>query len=87
MLVRTGADVAFVGSEEKGRFRLSARARPEACAETSLHLGQLMLGLAKRFEGAGGGHAGAASASGKGKLEQIKRAFLEELKELLKPKA
>ena len=87
MLVRTGADVAFVGSEEKGKFRLSARARPEACTETNLHLGQLMLGFAKRFEGTGGGHAGAASVSGKGELRQVKCALLEELKEFLEPKA
>jgi len=86
MLVKVGADVAIVGSEEKGKLRLSARARPEVCAETSLHLGELMAELGKLFRGAGGGHAGAASMGGEGKLEEAKKHALKILQEKLKPK-
>ena len=86
MLIKIGADVAIVGSEEKGRLRISGRARPEVCAETGLHLGELMAELGKLHKGAGGGHAGAASMSGEGKLEEAKKHALEILREKLKPK-
>jgi nanoRNase/pAp phosphatase (c-di-AMP/oligoRNAs hydrolase) len=86
MLVRIGADVAFVGSEEKGKIRLSGRARLEVLKATSLHLGEVMEALGKQFEGTGGGHAGAASMNGKGKLEDIKKQIFKILQEKLKPK-
>jgi nanoRNase/pAp phosphatase (c-di-AMP/oligoRNAs hydrolase) len=86
MLVRIGADVAVVGSEEKGKVRLCGRARQEILKTTGLHLGELMEELGKQFEGSGGGHAGAASMNGKGKLEEAKKHLLKVLQQRLKPK-
>lgn len=86
MLVRIGADAAFVGSEDKGKVRLSGRARLEVLKATGLHLGEVMESLGKQFEGTGGGHAGAASMSGKGKLEDVKKSLFKILQEKLKPK-
>jgi nanoRNase/pAp phosphatase (c-di-AMP/oligoRNAs hydrolase) len=86
MLVKIGADAAFVGSCEKGKVRLSGRARLEFLQSTGLHLGEVMESLGKLFEGAGGGHAGAASMSGKGELEDLKKSLFKILQERLKPK-
>jgi nanoRNase/pAp phosphatase (c-di-AMP/oligoRNAs hydrolase) len=81
MLVRTGADIAFVGSDEKGEFRLSGRARQELIKETGLHLGELMEEIGKQFGGSGGGHAGAASASGKGTFDEVKKQIFKMLQQ------
>jgi len=86
MFVRIGADAAFVGSNHKEKVRLSGRARHEVLKETSLHLGEIMESLGKQFEGSGGGHAGAASMNGKGKLEDVKKSLFKILQEKLKPK-
>ncbi len=86
MLVRIGADVAVVGSEEKDMVRLCGRARQEILKMTGLHLGELMEELGKQFGGTGGGHAGAASMSGKGKLEEAKKYLFKVLQQKLKPK-
>lgn len=86
MLTRIGADVALVGSEKKDKFRLSGRARQEILAKTKLHLGELMEELGKRFNGSGGGHAGAASMQGKGELGDIKKYMFKILQQKLKPK-
>ncbi len=85
MLVRIGADAAFVGSEEKGEVRISGRARQETLKLTELHLGELMEEMGKQFEGSGGGHAGAASMHGKGKLEEVKKYLFGLLQQKLKP--
>jgi len=82
-LLRLGADLSFVGSEEKGEFRISGRATPEICETKGLHLGMLMQEVAKTFEGSGGGHAGAASATGKGNLGEVKKFILKRLQEIL----
>ncbi len=86
MLVRIGADVAFVGSEEKGEVRVSGRARQKTLKLTGLHLGELMEEMGKQFEGSGGGHAGAASMHGKGKLEEVKKYLFGFLQQKLKSK-
>jgi len=86
MLVRIGADVAVVGSEEKGGIRISGRARQEVLKATGLHLGEFMEQLGKQFGGSGGGHAGAASMNGKGKLEEAKKYLFKALQQKLKPK-
>jgi len=39
--------------------------------------------LGKQFNGSGGGHAGAASVSGKGSLEEVKRQILKLLQQRL----
>lgn len=82
-LLRLGADLSFVGSEEKGEFRISGRASPEISEATGLHLGMLMQEVARAFEGSGGGHGGAASATGRGKLGEVKRFILKRLQEIL----
>ncbi|MCD6248092.1 MAG: DHH family phosphoesterase [Hadesarchaea archaeon] len=86
MFVKIGADVAVVGSEEKGEVRISARARSGVAAQTELHLGELMENLAKEFGGTGGGHAGAAAAVVNGKLEDVKEFALKALNKMLRPK-
>ena len=86
MLVRIGADVAFVGSEEKGKVRVSGRARQEILKLRELHLGELMEAMGKQFKGSGGGHAGAASMSGKGRLEEVKKHLFSLLQQKLNPK-
>ncbi len=83
MLVRIGADAAFVGSINKNEFRISGRAKPEFVKKTGLHLGELMEFLGKHFDGNGGGHAGAASVNGKGCLDQGKKQLLKLLKQQL----
>ncbi|MDI6819296.1 MAG: DHH family phosphoesterase [Candidatus Hodarchaeaceae archaeon] len=86
MLIRIGADVALVGSEDKGKIRICARAREGLCEETHLNLSDLMSELAKSFCGAGGGHAGAASMNGEGKLAEAKKQALQMLQRMLEPK-
>lgn len=86
MLVRVGADVAFVGSEDKDKVRMSGRARLDVVEKTGLHLGEVMEVLGKQFGGSGGGHAGAASMKGKGKLEELKKQLFKILQQKLKPK-
>jgi nanoRNase/pAp phosphatase (c-di-AMP/oligoRNAs hydrolase) len=85
-LLKLGADLAFVGSQNEGRVRVSARARPEVCERTRLHLGQLMIDSAKTFSGTGGGHAGAASFTGKASLAEVKNWLINKLYEHLVPK-
>jgi nanoRNase/pAp phosphatase (c-di-AMP/oligoRNAs hydrolase) len=85
-LLKLGADLAFVGSQNEGRVRVSARARPEVCERTRLHLGQLMIDSAKTFNGTGGGHAGAASFTGKASLAEVKNWLINKLYEHLVPK-
>ncbi len=83
MLLKLGADLSFVGSEEKGEFRISGRATQELCEATGLHLGSLMQEVGKAFGGSGGGHPGAASSSGKGSLREVKRFLLGQLEKVL----
>ncbi|MEM2878371.1 MAG: DHH family phosphoesterase [Candidatus Hadarchaeales archaeon] len=83
VLLKIGADVAFVGSEDKDGVRMSGRGRPEIIKETGLHLGEIMENLGKSFQGSGGGHAGAASFTGKGTYEEVKKHILRELERKL----
>jgi len=84
MLVRIGADIAIVGSEEKDDIRLCGRTREDLCKDASLHLGDIMSELGKKFNGTGGGHAGAASMTGKGRLSEAKKQLLKVLQQRLK---
>lgn len=86
MFLRIGADVAFVGSDDKEKVRLSGRARPDVVKATSLHLGEIMESLGKQFGGSGGGHAGAASMNGRGKIKDVKNQIFNILQQKLKPK-
>lgn len=83
MMVKIGADVAFVGSEDRGKLKLSGRARQEFLEETGVHLGELMELLGQHFGGSGGGHAGAASMSGSGKFSSLKRELFKLLEQRL----
>jgi nanoRNase/pAp phosphatase (c-di-AMP/oligoRNAs hydrolase) len=85
-LLKLGADLAFVGSQDDERIRVSARARPEVCERTRLHLGELMMEAAKTFNGSGGGHAGAASFTGKASLVEVKGWLINKLYGHLVPK-
>jgi nanoRNase/pAp phosphatase (c-di-AMP/oligoRNAs hydrolase) len=85
MFIRIGADAAFVGSEDKGKVRLSGRTRTEFTEKTGVHLGELMEDLAKNFGGSGGGHPGAASMNGQGKLKDLKKQLFKILQQKLKP--
>ncbi len=83
MLIKIGADIALVGSGERGQVRLSGRAREEVVAKTGLHLGEVMSDLAKVFEGTGGGHAAAASATVRADLEEVKGRALRAIGQIL----
>jgi nanoRNase/pAp phosphatase (c-di-AMP/oligoRNAs hydrolase) len=83
MMVKLGADAAFVGSEDKGRLKLSGRARSEFIEEIGIHLGEVMERLGQHFSGSGGGHAGAASMTGTGKLQALKRELFRLLERKL----
>ncbi len=86
MLVRIGADAAFVGCEDKGDLRLSGRARSEFVEKTGLHMGKFMEELSKTFNGSGGGHPSAASMNGKGKFKDMKKHLFKQLQQKIKPK-
>ncbi len=64
-MLNTGADVALVASGDGENFRLCGRAK-ESVTEKGLNLGIFFQSLSGRLPGEGGGHAGAASFSGKG---------------------
>ena len=83
VMVRIGADAAFVGAEDKGQLKLSARAREDFLEETGIHLGEMMEELGHRFEGSGGGHAGAASMTGRGRFKDLKRELFKLLEQRL----
>jgi nanoRNase/pAp phosphatase (c-di-AMP/oligoRNAs hydrolase) len=87
MFIRIGADAAFVGSQEKGKIRLSGRARADFVERTGVHLGELMEELAKSFEGSGGGHLAAASMNGRGELPEVKKHLFKLLQRKLRSKA
>lgn len=85
-LLKLGADLAFVGSRNENTVKISARARPEVCEQTRLHLGDLMIELSRTFGGNGGGHAGAASFTGSCSLEEVRGWIVNRLYEYLGPK-
>jgi len=49
-------------------------------------LGEIMEELSKEFGGSGGGHAGAASMQGKGRLDELRKYLFKTLEQKLKPK-
>ncbi len=67
-LVRIGADIAFVGDTEDGKLRISGRASQAVVKKAGFDLAKhVFQNLPATFSGSGGGHAGAAGFSGKGK--------------------
>lgn len=85
LFIKIGGDVAAVASENGKEIRISGRARRGLESETHLHLGKLMNKLAEKFDGTGGGHAGAAAMTVKGDLEHVKSETLKELKKMMEP--
>ncbi|HVO77969.1 MAG TPA: DHH family phosphoesterase [Methanomassiliicoccales archaeon] len=69
-LLMLGADIAFVGSQRGGEFRISARARPDM-VRMGLHLGKLLGDVGAETSNDGGGHGGAAGLVGTGDVEAI----------------
>lgn len=60
VLIHIGADVAFVGANEKdGVIRISGRARRNAI-DAGINLGRILEEVSSQFNGTGGGHDGAA---------------------------
>jgi len=67
-LVRIGADIAFVGDTEDGLIRISGRASQNVVKKAGFDLAKhVFQKLPSDFSGSGGGHAGAAGFTGKGK--------------------
>ncbi len=85
LFIKIGADVAAVASENDEKIRMSTRSKSGVASETNLHLGELMSKLADKFDGTGGGHAGAAAMTVQASLEDVKKATVEEVKKMLKP--
>jgi len=65
-LIDLGADVSFIISyvPKTHEFRISSRARGKLIRETSIHLGEIMKIIGKKYNGSGGGHDGAAGSYG-----------------------
>ncbi|MBI5553548.1 MAG: DHH family phosphoesterase [Candidatus Diapherotrites archaeon] len=67
-LVKLGADVVFAGDAQKGKTLVSARASDAFLSVTGFNLARdVMENLSDSFNGAGGGHAGAAGFNGRAK--------------------
>lgn len=82
-LLYAGADAALVASGEKGNFRITARAR-ERLTRKGLDLGNFFQSISKTLPGKGGGHAGAASFSGKGDFRKSLNIVFNRLIETIK---
>jgi nanoRNase/pAp phosphatase (c-di-AMP/oligoRNAs hydrolase) len=87
-LIRLGADVAFAGDIKKNSVLVSARASFDFINKTSFSLPEdVFFKLKNFFEGNGGGHAGAASFSGKAEtIEEVLNKCLELVKEFIQSK-
>jgi len=81
-LLYIGADVALIGSQNRKRFRISARARPHM-VEMGIHLGTLLNRAASEMGAEGGGHDAAAGMKGEGDVEAMLHICKERLKEEL----
>lgn len=85
-LLRGGADIAFSGSENDDRFRISGRALEEAL-EKGIDIGRLFKSLQEDYsEVSGGGHPGAGVFSGEGSLEKYLDLCIEKIVDEIKEK-
>lgn len=78
-LVSIGADVAFVATKKDDVVKVSARARREA-QNAGVNLAKLMEDVSVKFNGAGGGHEGAAGMDVSGDVETVLAACVEYVK-------
>ncbi|MCK4717902.1 MAG: DHH family phosphoesterase [Thermoplasmata archaeon] len=85
LLLGIGADVAFVGSQNKEKVRVSGRARKKAL-DAGLHLGHIFEGVAEEAGGSGGGHDGAAGLNTTGDVEAVLHVCMEKTREYLRSK-
>ncbi len=82
-ILNLGADVVFVGSQRKGEFRISARAK-YPLVKNGFNLAQLLSELGSETMSDGGGHAGAAGVSGTGDADAMLHMAVEKTKEWLR---
>lgn len=68
-MLSTGADVAFVGTDNGSEVRISGRAK-KIVIEKGINLAKIMSQIAPIIGGEGGGHKGAAGANGKANMEE-----------------
>ncbi len=85
-LLKGGADIAFSGSEDEGRFRISGRA-VEDVLECRIDLGRMFKSIQEDDpEVYGGGHPGAGVLSGKGSVEKYLDLCVEKAVDEIKEK-
>ncbi|MEM2577440.1 MAG: bifunctional oligoribonuclease/PAP phosphatase NrnA [Candidatus Bathyarchaeia archaeon] len=84
-IIDVGADVAIVGSEDKGELLISMRSSNEFYNKTGIHLGRdIAAPLGQILKGMGGGHTTSAGVNGKGDLETAFKFAAKILKEKIK---
>ncbi|MEM1550422.1 MAG: DHH family phosphoesterase [Candidatus Bathyarchaeia archaeon] len=84
-LIDVGADVAIVGSEDKGEILISIRSSNEFYNRTGVHLGRdIASPLGNLLQGIGGGHTTSAGVNGAGDLETAFKYAAKMLKEKLR---
>ncbi|NLI74273.1 MAG: exopolyphosphatase [Euryarchaeota archaeon] len=82
-IILAGADVAFVGSQRDGEFRISARGKQDLVRK-GLHLGRLLDQIGEEIDGRGGGHAGAAGLAGAGDVEAVLNMCMSQATDFLR---
>jgi phosphoesterase RecJ-like protein len=83
-LTDLGAHVAVVAGEKGDALEISLRCTREFSEKTGIHLGKdIAKPLGEMIKGTGGGHAMAAGANGKGKIEPALKRCLQLFKEKL----
>ncbi len=84
MLLRTGADISFSGSQRDENFLISSRVRNDII-KMGVDMGQLFNELAKEFDNvSGGGHPGAAVLKGKGEVEEFTERLVRRTRAMIK---
>jgi len=84
-LIDVGANLAIVGSEDKGEISISMRSDNEFYSKTGIHLGRdLASRLGELLHGMGGGHSTSAGVNGTGDLESAFKYTAKILREKLK---
>jgi len=85
MFLNIGADVAFIGTERDNTIRVSGRAKREA-VNAGVNLGKIMENISLRYEGTGGGHAGAAGIDVVADLNEVLNECKERVRMILENK-
>ncbi len=85
MLTSIGADIALVASQREGGVKVSGRARRPALS-AGINLGEIMEEISRRYQGTGGGHAGAAGMDVQGDPEEILEDCVAKVKSILEEK-